>query len=318
MSLYNQLILPQGDLCYDIISLNSPNNIDDIYQMDDLTVKGGKLHFLSNRRLIRFCPDGTEVDSTVQCVMTKNDYNDEYNTSRPYDHPFNYPHCPCDSQDNECELVISESLPTVDFKIDLHFTTIIVNHNLTINGLANVKGIKLMEGKQLKVMNTDRFTVYTGNYSIINRFESENTQELIHYNTTNDWLVIHANNTSIEVDVSITSSDEDSNVYSIEIGNGRYSVTNIPPGSIVFIESANGTDATLVNAQIGEMKSGGGRTTPALLYIDENITYNLLPGCMYMLIDSTPNKCLICHSEYINVNGNCTLDSHCNSRTSNV
>ncbi|ELP86018.1 hypothetical protein EIN_235350 [Entamoeba invadens IP1] len=82
------------------------------YKFDD-----GIGYLISNQRLIRFCPKGTNLSNTVTCTLVNRLYTDSNYSPNYSPQTFDYPHCPCNSDKTlNCELkLMTNSVLTYSF-----------------------------------------------------------------------------------------------------------------------------------------------------------------------------------------------------------
>ncbi|ELP89110.1 hypothetical protein EIN_204450 [Entamoeba invadens IP1] len=116
------IVNPTGDTkCFDVISLNENYNLDTSTNQDHITsdifeysynFKTGKGYLMSNKKLIRFCPNNTPLDKEVVCILKQNNYTTYTSTMEG---AFDYPHCPCNEDLNvNCNLKFASGLTWVD------------------------------------------------------------------------------------------------------------------------------------------------------------------------------------------------------------
>ncbi|EDS88695.1 hypothetical protein CL6EHI_109470 [Entamoeba histolytica] len=203
-----EIINPGGnDQCFDVMSFNNNNALDFDKKSDNhylpkdfdkgLGMKDGTAYLLSNKRLMRFCPNGIDLDKNVICTMIGTDYSPSY--SGRGDYIFNYPHCPCDDNRTECTLNIKTSLTTVNFNMaNISNTILHIDHNILLNNFEYAKQINVDDNVKLSINGGSPIKEYKQMLKI-NNFEITNIRKpsiiaRFKYNSETNTLEIDGNN----------------------------------------------------------------------------------------------------------------------------
>ncbi|EDR22084.1 hypothetical protein EDI_189910 [Entamoeba dispar SAW760] len=157
--------------CFDVTSFNDNSafeinkNPNDHYLPEDfkngLDMSDGKAYLISNNRLMRFCPNGIDLDTSVTCTMNGNNYNLSYSGNG--NQLFNYPHCQCDdSGETECILNIQQNLNTVDFNNNIiKYTTLNIDHDIILYNFISDKQINVNDDITLLIAPVSSIKEYT-------------------------------------------------------------------------------------------------------------------------------------------------------------
>ncbi|EKE37043.1 protein kinase domain containing protein [Entamoeba nuttalli P19] len=143
--------------CFDVMSFNNNNsldfdkNSDNHYLQKDfdkgLKMTYGIAYLLSNKKLMRFCPNGIILNKNIICTIISPDYLPPLYPGSNY--PFNYPHCPCNDE-TECTLNIESSLKSVNFNmVNISNTILHIDHEITLYNFVSAKQINVDDNVKL-------------------------------------------------------------------------------------------------------------------------------------------------------------------------
>ena len=168
--------------CFDIFSLRDSQQLNAVnaethqidkndfpYHMIDGTFFG-----LSNNKLLRFCPNQTELLKDVKCPMKDGKYVDHYEIYTNHNkYPFYYPHCPCNDKETNCFLIPEQQVKEIELQgIVLDKTNIIVNHDMKFVDCNGLKSIIVNDDKvslNFKKNQRDILYIYIKNKGFVNK-----------------------------------------------------------------------------------------------------------------------------------------------------
>ncbi|EDR23781.1 hypothetical protein EDI_029090 [Entamoeba dispar SAW760] len=300
--------------CFDVMSFNNNAALDfdkksfDHYLPKDfkngLDMLEGKAYLISNNRLMRFCPNGTDLDTSVTCTMNGNNYNLSYSGND--NQPFNYPHCPCDDNgETECILNIQQNLNTVNFNNNIiKYTTLNIDHDIILYNFISVKQINVNDDITLLIAPVSSIKEYTqkiqfNNFEITNNRE-KNVMTQFKYNSTTNTLEINGNN-------KLKHSSNPTNKPLTLIINGILTCNSFVNKSVYyFTNSSSSTPLININNNNGNNN---------IMIFDETVRLNgQLSNCIVLTGKSNEKfKCIQCKKGYyLNSKQECQYNSHCN------
>ncbi|ELP89514.1 hypothetical protein EIN_208700 [Entamoeba invadens IP1] len=157
-----QILNPNGNTkCFDVFSLNNQNNLDVYITTTDhisslmfeysYNFTDGKGYLISNKKMIRFCPNGIQLDTNVICTLKKEMYTNDSPTTMEGD--FDYPHCPCNSDSTvNCRLKFSEMFDLYNMSdFDILNTELLVDRNIKVTNLKRVKQVTINDDTKLDI-----------------------------------------------------------------------------------------------------------------------------------------------------------------------
>ncbi|ELP91764.1 protein kinase domain containing protein, partial [Entamoeba invadens IP1] len=156
--------------CFDAFSLNNGNNLN-INEVDNNCILStmfpykfddGTGYLISSQRLLRFCPNGTNLANTVTCTLIKRLYTDANYSPNYSPQTFDYPHCPCNSDKTlNCELKLFGQISSFEFNTkSLDNTHIFVEKNVSLANLKYPKKITIADDVNLNFYGRMSNTVF--------------------------------------------------------------------------------------------------------------------------------------------------------------
>ncbi|ELP84798.1 protein serine/threonine kinase, putative [Entamoeba invadens IP1] len=286
--------------CFDVISLNSPNNLNInlvannciLSSMFPYIFMEGLGYLISNQRLIRFCPNGVELVKTVTCTLILNSYSNSSYIPNYSPQTFNFPHCPCNSDLSViCELKLSEQYNSYDFQTkSLDNTNLYVDKNVLLSNLNCPKIVTISDNVKVDFYGRVYGTVFSYSFGEI-RFDSTQIPFVTPYSvifnsTMNTFYFGHnmnfaVNFTKIIRNFVINSSSEISSLY-------------LQPNSLIFVFGALSIH-NIVPVDFGVFDISH-------VVMKSETTNN---SCLLVETTQTKNTCLLCNFEYRLVDGKC-------------
>ncbi|BFU21946.1 protein kinase domain containing protein [Entamoeba histolytica] len=300
-----------NDQCFDVMSFNNNTALDFDKKSDNhylpkdfdngLSMTDGTAYLLSNKRLMRFCPNGIKLNKTVICTLNDKIYSLSSYSGRG-DYIFNYPHCPCDDNRNECTLNIQSSLTTVNFNMaNISNTILHIDHNILLNKFVYAKQINVDDNVKLLINSLSSNNEYKqmlkfNNFEITN-IRKQNNKPQFKYNSETNTLEIDGNNHIKHL------SNPSKTPFNLII-NGNLTCNSFVSDCIYYFTTSSISTTLTIN--------GNGNNN--IMIIDENITLNdPFPNCIILTGKSNEEfKCIKCkNGYYLNSNNECQENSHC-------
>ncbi|ELP85986.1 protein kinase domain containing protein, partial [Entamoeba invadens IP1] len=302
---------PQNNInCFDVFSLPDItildiNTADDHYGSNDfpLQFENGTANLLSNKRLIRFCPNGRNLNSTVKCILKQNLYVEKY--SNTFSYAFDFPHCPCDDENTICELYLFNGIQSNTFyfgNIKTTHTSLFVDKNTTLQDVNSFGTINLKDDIFLNVggnIDQTTFAFSIGSMTISNPTHQQNQfiynsqkQELFCSNVVKLTIELKQNIDTLKINCTGTISFIllNSNLF-IYITKEVKEIQNL-----LFVETVDQKIEIIMS-----LESDG-----------TLVSNNKVDNCVLMKINSDNSKCLKCNSQTRLLNGIClNITSNC-------
>ncbi|GAB1228268.1 hypothetical protein ENUP19_0389G0001 [Entamoeba nuttalli] len=303
---------PSGNKqCFDVMSFNNNNALDcdektnnHYFQKDfdeGLKMTDGTAYLISNKRLMRFCPNNVELNKNVICTINGTDYSLSYSGRGNYS--FDYPHCPCDDDDEtECTLNIQSSLESVNFnKNGIENTILHIDHDIELYNFVHAKQINVDDNVKLiigSVSSTNECNqmIKFNNFEIMN-IRNSYIKAQFKYNSTTNTLEIDGNNILNHL------SNPTNKPFKLII-NGSLNCASFVSESVYYFTTSS-TSTTLT------IKGKGNNN---IIIIDERIKLNnQFPNCIILTGKSNEEfKCIKCKSGYsFNSKHECQENSNC-------
>ncbi|GAB1226950.1 hypothetical protein ENUP19_0312G0002 [Entamoeba nuttalli] len=306
-----EILNPIGNKqCFDVMSINNNNSLDfdktnNHYLSEDfdegLKMTNGTAYLISNKRLMRFCPNNVELNKTVICTLNKTDYSTSSYSGIGY-YPFDYPHCPCDDDRTECTLNIESSLKSVNFNmVNISNTTLHIDHDITLTRFVFARQINVDDNVKLSIDSLSSNNEYNqmikfNNFEITN-IRKSNINSQFKYNSATNTLEIDGSNRLKHL------SNPSKTSFKLII-NGNLICDSFVSKSVYYFNTSS-TPTTLI------IKGKGNNN---IMIIDENITLNnQFSNCIILTGKSNEEfECIKCKSEYyLNSKHECQENLHC-------
>ncbi|GAB1225967.1 hypothetical protein ENUP19_0270G0001 [Entamoeba nuttalli] len=301
---------PSGNnQCFDVMSFNNKSALDcdektnnHYFQKDfdeGLKMTDGTAYLISNKRLMRFCPNNVELNKTVICTLNNMNYSTSYSGRGNYS--FDYPHCPCDDDRTECILNIQSSLTFVDFNMVNTSNTILhIDHDIELNNFVSAKQINLDDNVKLLINSVVLINEYNqkikfNNFELTN-VRNPNIKPRFKYNSETNTLEIEGSNMLKHL------SNPTNKPFKLII-NGDLICNSFVTNSIYYFTSSTSTTLTIK-----------GKGNNNIIIIDERITLNNpFPNCIILTGKSNEEfECIKCEEGYyLNSMKECQNGSHC-------
>ncbi|ELP87638.1 protein serine/threonine kinase, putative [Entamoeba invadens IP1] len=310
-----QIVNPTGNTnCFDVISLNDFSNIDISNAKNHITsdmfkysynFTDGKGYLISNKKLIRFCPNNTLLDNEVICTLKKAYYTSSSSTNM--EGAFDYPHCPCNGDGSvNCKLKFQSGYNLFDmFYNILNNTELLIENDVTIQHLNITKQVTVYDNVILTINSKFTNLVFLFTFGKVETIIKEDIYKDASFKYTtslnkvkcmgelNYIFNIHNNITKLQIDCT-------GNILSLNL----YENTNI------FI-SQNTTLSKIKQVYF----SDNGKS---YVFLDNSSKNNVISNCYLVEVTKTSLTCVMCHSEYRLVNGVCSeLDQSCETYNKN-
>ncbi|GAB1223499.1 hypothetical protein ENUP19_0149G0037 [Entamoeba nuttalli] len=299
--------------CFDVMSFNNNNSLDcdentsNNYLPKDfdegLKMRYGTAYLLSNKRLMRFCPNDVELNKNVICTLNNTDYSTSYSGRGNY--IFDYPHCPCDDDRTECILNIQSSLTTVNFNMVNTSNTILhIDNDIELNNFVSAKqinvddNVKLLKINSLSINNEYNQMIKFNNFELTN-VRKPNINSQFKYNSETNTLEIEGSN-------MLKHLSNPSNKPFTLIINGDLICNSFVSNSTYYFNTSSTSTTLTINSN--------GKGKNHIMIIDESITLNnQFSNCIVLTGKSNEEfKCIKCKSEYyINSKHECQKNSNC-------
>ncbi|GAB1228111.1 hypothetical protein ENUP19_0374G0022 [Entamoeba nuttalli] len=303
---------PSGNKqCFDVMSFNNNTaldynkNLNNHYLSKDfdegLKMTYGTAYLLSNKRLMRFCPNNVELNKNVICTLNNMNYS-PLSYSRRGNHPFNYPHCPCDDDRTECTLNIQSSLESVNFTmVNISNTILHIDHDITLYNFVHAKQINVDDNVKLLINSLSSNNKYNqmikfNNFEIIN-VRNRNIKPRFKYNSATNTLEIEGSNI-------LNHLSNPSNKPFKLIIKGDLFCYSFVTNSVYYFTTSSMSAALTIN--------GNGNNN--IMIIDRRIKLiKQFSNCIVLTGKSKEAfKCIKCKSEYyLNSKHECQYNSHC-------
>ncbi|ELP86801.1 hypothetical protein EIN_471700 [Entamoeba invadens IP1] len=291
---------PTGNTkCFDVISLNDKSNIDTSTNTDHITsdmfnysynFTDGKGYLISNKKLIRFCPNGILLDKDVVCTLKSQYYKIQSPINMEY--TFDYPHCHCNDDANvNCKLKFTSEINEFGFfDADLSNTELLVDRNVTIFRLKQAKQVNIYDDVELSISSYFNDSKFVFTFGSVTTSDEKNDYKFasFKYSTSSNTFVCEGNlNYDLSLNQNITN-------FKIECPNIIKSL-NLYENSKIFI--SKGTISSKI-CQINFSEFG-----KSFVFIANTNNNEVVSNCYLFEVTKNRVNCILCTSKYQLVNG---------------
>ncbi|ELP92330.1 protein serine/threonine kinase, putative [Entamoeba invadens IP1] len=288
--------------CFDVFSirnsevLNSGEYKFGSYNSTDfpLTLNSGSLYLLSNKKLHRFCPKYVTLDKNVVCKLISSSYKTEYIVNQTEKYPFEYPHCPCESNDGTiCTLKLISTLSKFDFKKSMMMnTSVVVEHNTDIINVNSVKEFVISDNVKSTITGFLTFSRYsfsfgTARFTALTAFID--TIDFFTNSSSNLFLCKHNSSYILSFNNSVKQLKVD---FNGTISNFTFSGNS-------FFEIGKNVE------QINTISVINSYTESFFHVTNTKILYSDMANCILFSVNKTRRVCIECDSNYYLINNTC-------------
>ncbi|ELP84152.1 protein kinase domain containing protein, partial [Entamoeba invadens IP1] len=305
-----QILNPiSGAKCFDVFSLNNQSNLDIGTRPDHISsamfeysynFTDGKGYLISNKKLIRFCPNGTQLDTNVICTLKKEMYTNDSPTTM--EGAFDYPHCPCNSDSTvNCKLKFSEMFDLYNmYNFDISNTELLVNRDIKVTNLKRVKQLTINNDTKLDISAHFDNTIFSFSFGVLTNGVYEDKY------ITDASLQYHTSSSTLEC-----------------IGNFNYSISLVKeiryfqiecPSTIEVLNLYEKTSVVILQNtslyQINKIQFGLYGTSYTVM--DNPSNNKIHKGCILIELTKDKTICLLCGENYQLLEGECLpIDEKC-------
>ncbi|ELP84118.1 hypothetical protein EIN_367530 [Entamoeba invadens IP1] len=339
---------PTGNTnCFDVISLNAMSNLDTLsigdHIMPDMfnysfNFTDGKGYLISNKKLIRFCPNTIPFNNEVICTLKNVDYNPV--APDTMEGSFDYPHCPCNKDDNVlCKLRFVNGIIQFNMlKFLLNNTELVVNKDMKLLNLKFAKQVTIYDNVVLTVNSLFLNLVFSFTFGKIttNQNKDEYKDTVFNYSPLLNTLYclgdlnynfsIYQNITNINININSTGNIknlylyENTNVLILKntILNSINQVEFSEDGkSFVFMENAS-NNKVINNCHLMEVLKTGLKCVMCntASWLDNDICNSLVYNCERY---NKNNVCVLCKTGFVlNEKFECVYSTNCLYGTTSI